>query len=632
MLTRQIRDGVDIVDLVGSYVSLRRAGANFKGLCPFHEEKTPSFTVHPAKQIFKCFGCGAGGDVFTFVQLKEHVDFLEARRILADRAGVSLEEDTSGTPGGPRKTDLARVNDWARRVFRQAYESPAGEAVRSYVVKRGISDSVAESFSLGLAVDSYDGLIRRAATSKVGLKLMLAAGLVKESNRGGYYDTFRNRLMFPITDATGRVVGFGGRALGDDPAKYLNTPATALFDKSTNLFGLEAARERISERKRAVVVEGYTDCIMAHQHGFAETVATLGTAMTEQHASLLRRYTDRVILLFDSDEAGQRAADRALAVTLTVGLDVCLARVPEGKDPCDYLLSAGTDAFESVLNDAVGALEFKWRQVALEYEASATGPGRRRAIEAYLDQLAAWLDRGAVDPIQMGLLLNQVGRLLSLPAEELHRQLRGRRRRVTASSRGPGPAEREQARQAVSARQAALRQVVEVLLNEPEIYHRRPELAGHLDPAAIEDPALAAVAGVLRDTLEAGEPLRLDEFIGQFGSAAFGQLITDLQLHGERRGRYEEVAAAALMCLESFERSCRTAMLAEEIRRQRGQSTGAEILPATAPGGEDEQLLALTESARNPQFATARARRRFLNVSGDRRGAEQGEGSISAGA
>ncbi|MGQ9650229.1 MAG: DNA primase [Phycisphaerae bacterium] len=610
-ITRQIRDAIDIVDLVGSSVSLRRAGSTFKGLCPFHEEKTPSFIVNPARQIFKCFGCGVGGDVFKFVQLRENVDFLEARRILAERAGINLDPQPRSGPSGPAKTDLARACDWARQVFRKNYQGPSGQAAREYVAKRGISAEMAEAFALGLAVDSYDSLIRQAGLARIDHKLLLAAGLVKESQHGGYYDTFRNRLMFPIVDTTGRVLGFGGRTLGEDPAKYLNTPATPLFDKGTNLFGLDRARQAIGEAGRAIVVEGYTDCIMAHQYGFCETVATLGTAMTEAHARLLRRFTDRVILLFDSDEAGQRAADRALAVTVTVGLDVSLARVPEGKDPCDYLLSAGQAAFRGVLNQAVGALEFKWREVSRRYGVGATGPARRRAVEEYLQQLSAWLGQGAIDPIQTGLLINQLSQIVSLPAEDLFQQVRrlSQRSRSLTPFRGkPGRPQPQPtfAQKGSNSQQEALRQIVEVLLNEPAYY---VHVASWLKPEHVWDPALSAIVAEMVAILNSGERLQVADLIGRFESPEFGRLITDLQDHGERRGQFASVIEGAIACLESFERSRHAAVLAEDIRRSRQQAGDRQV-----PENEDERLRALTDAARQSHFSPVRARKRLLDL------------------
>jgi len=618
IITRQIRESSEIVDVIGSYMTLRRAGAGFKGLCPFHEEKTPSFTVHPIRQTFKCFGCGVGGDVFTFIQQREKVDFPEARRMLAARAGISLDNERGQGqgPSGPGKSELIGVNDWAQKVFRRQYEGAGGEAVRAYVAGRGISETCAKDFGIGLATDGFEGLIQQARKANMDLKLLQAAGLVKERDHGGLYDTFRNRLMFPIHDAFGRIVGFGGRTLGEDPAKYLNTPTTVLFDKSSNLFGLDRAKLTARDAGRIVVVEGYTDCIMAHQSGFIETVATLGTALTESHAAHLRRYTDRVILVFDSDEAGQRAADRAVSVTLISGLDVTHARVPEGKDPCDYLLSAGKEAFETVLNAGIGAIEFKWRQVAREYEAGDTGPARRRAIEAYLQQLSAWDGYGVIDPIQKGLLVNQLSKVLSLPAEDLHRQLRRMAKRTSRLRPASSPAESGPNAGAAattpapkpSAEQQALRQMVAVLLNDPQRY---PAVAGRFDPSLIRDDSLATVARELVAMLTAREPFRLDVFIGRFESPELARLITDLQVEGERRGAGAEVLEGALACLDSCAQSRQTSALTEEIRHERKASSGGQV-DGQVPAGEDERLLALAASAKHPHFSPARVRKDFL--------------------
>ncbi|NLX13038.1 MAG: DNA primase [Phycisphaerales bacterium] len=606
---------MNLVDIVGNYVALKRAGDNYKGLCPFHEEKTPSFNVSSVKQIFKCFGCGAGGDVFKFVQLKEGVDFLEARRMLADRAGISLDQERSGqATSGPGKNDLIRVNEWAQSVYQRNYRDAAGAVARQYVQGRGISEESVGAFGLGLAVDSFDSLLRQAQQAKIDLQLLLSAGLIKARTNGGYYDTFRNRLMFPISDVNGRVIGFGGRTLGDDPAKYLNTPATLLFDKSANLFGLDRARRAISETGRVIVVEGYTDCIMAHQFGFSETVATLGTAMTEGHARLLRRFVERVILLFDSDSAGQRAADAALSVTLASGLDVSVTRVPEGKDPCDYLLSAGKIAFESVLNQGVAALEFKWKQLLNGFSGNSTGVGRRGAIEAYLQALSGWVTSGAIDPIQKGLILGQLSKILSMPMEDLYRQVQrmtrqaGTRLVPAVSSAGGGCIAVPSGVEQVNAEQRAYQQMAEVLLNDPTYY---PQVREVLNPAAVQDPALRAVITELASLGESGETWRLDELIGRFEAEHFGRLITDLQLRGERLGNYSAVIEGSISCVRSSAEARRTATLAEEIRdqRRRVQDTDSR---QPVPEGEDDRLAALSAAARSGHFSPVRARRKYM--------------------
>lgn len=642
IITRRIRESVDIVEVVGSYVTLRRAGANFKGLCPFHNEKTPSFNVHPGLQIFKCYGCGAGGDVFKFLQMRENVDFREARRMLAERAGISLEADRpsgAGVSAGPGKSDLVRVNDWAQAFFRRQYEGPAGEAARAYVAGRGISVDVARDFGIGLALDRFEGLIEEARKVRIAPSLLVAAGLVKESDRGGLYDTFRHRLMFPIHDVTGRIIGFGGRTLGNDQAKYLNTPATSVFDKSANLFAIDRAKHTARESGRIVVVEGYTDCIMAHQGGFTETVATLGTAMTDAHASLIRRFCDRVVLVFDSDDAGQKAADRAISVTLTHGLDVTLAKVPAGKDPCDYLVSAGAEAFGALLKNGTGALEFKWEEVSRAYDASVTGPARRRAIESFLAQLAAWGGHGVIDPIQRGLLINQLSKVLSVPAEDLHRQLRRLMRRTTGGRVGqPAPVAGNAGLSAgpmiTAAELLAQRHMVEALLNDAGQY---AQVAGRFDLGALRDSALCAVGRELEASLAGGEPFDLASFIGRFESPEFGRLITDLQQAGERRGRYAEVVEGALAFLEACTLSRQALTLADQIRsgRQRAgvearagggvqaegkdrQADETDSLPTgedagtDVPPGEDERLLALTAHAKRSHFSPASVRKRFL--------------------
>ena len=268
-ITRAIREASDIVDVVGQFVNLKRGGRDLKGLCPFHKEKTPSFHVRPVDQYFKCFGCGAGGDVFSFMQQYHSISFMEARQMLADRAGISVEATPrSGRGGRSSRSALLRVNRWARDVFRAELQGTSGAAAREYLEQRGIDAEMQERFGLGLTPDSFDFLIHKANRSKVPQELLLEAGLIKKRNSGnGQYDAFRNRVMFPILDPVGQVVGFGGRTLGDDPAKYINSPESALFNKRKLLYGIDLCREGFG-RGRAVLVEGYTDVILAHRMGF----------------------------------------------------------------------------------------------------------------------------------------------------------------------------------------------------------------------------------------------------------------------------------------------------------------------------------------------------------------------------
>ncbi|MBN2563784.1 MAG: DNA primase [Phycisphaerae bacterium] len=630
-ITEQVRQASDIVDVVSSYVRLKRAGTAFKGLCPFHREKAPSFQVNPERQIFKCFGCGAGGDVFKFIQMRENVSFMEAKTILATRAGISIEEEArpNDRPAGPSKTDLERTNRWASRWFQQQLAGSAGRNVRGYLENRGISEESVRRFALGYAPDSWDSLRRAAAERGIPSQLLSMAGLTKENpDTGNCYDAFRNRLIFPIQDVMARTIGFGGRTLGEDPAKYLNSPQSALFDKKRCLYGLDSAKEAFREHRTAVVVEGYVDCIMAQQYGFGQTVATLGTALTIEHVRLLRRYVDAVILVFDSDEAGRRAADQSLSLFLTEQLDVRLAEVPEAKDPADLLLAAGAEAFQHVLTSAQDALEFKWKQVLQRYRNDATGPMRRRAIEEFLGLIASSADLGACEPIQRGLILNQVGKLLGLSSEEVHRQLR-----IVARRSGPvrgvddGGPRSERAPVTPDAACAAMRELLGVLLNEPSYY---ASIATEFDPGLIPDRATREIAQAVVETAQEDPDFTLPALISRFESVETAKRIVALQTAAETRGNVAATVEGAVQCLQRLREQRRNDDLESGLRKveSRVPSEAAgeveEGVPRGQPEGKemDERSIAqaLRQGVRN---AHGFAARRHLSAS---RAADAGQG------
>ena len=371
-----IRAAVDIVEMIGRFVNLRKAGANWKGLCPFHGEKTPSFMVNPKKGIFHCFGCGVGGDVFGFLMRQDRLSFPEAVRALAKTAGVTLPEER-GTGADAGREELLRAMELAARFYAETLWKPTSARAQKYLAERGIDPEVARRFDLGYAPEGWETLLTVLKAENVAEETLITAGLaVARENRSGIYDRFRGRLLFPIRDLQGRVVALGGRAFGDEQPKYLNSPETPLYTKGNLLYAADLARETIRTRNRALIVEGYVDCLMAHQHGFTETVAALGTAFTPAQLSVLRRYCDEVVTFFDADAAGQKAAERAqeLLEPTTGGfawavnrsgsferggaLRVKVALLPPGHDPDTFLRTNGSDAFAERIAAARSLLSY----------------------------------------------------------------------------------------------------------------------------------------------------------------------------------------------------------------------------------------------------------------------------------
>ncbi|RME36547.1 MAG: toprim domain-containing protein, partial [Planctomycetota bacterium] len=415
---------------------------------------------------------------------------------------------------------------------------------------------------------------------------------------GSVYETFRNRLMFPIRDATGRVVGFGGRTLGDDRAKYLNTRETPLFDKGRQLYGIDLAREAVRAAGRVVVVEGYTDCIAAHQAGIGFAVATLGTALTDRHVSLLKRYADEIVLLFDSDRAGEAAAERAIRVAVPACVTVKLVRLPEGEDPCAFIGRSGSDAFEGVLKEAVDALEFKWRQTRRRFAADGSESRRREALMDFLSVVAEATASQAVDAIQEGLLVNQVAHLLRMEREEVAALLRRLAKR-TGSSRGTG-ARRASAeppvRPAGDREQSAWVQVLEVLLNEPGLISLVEEFP---DVSRITDERDRRIARRVVELAPQEGADFLSDVLAGFTDPGDVERITTLAQRGERRGNYEETLRAALM---------RIARAVADERLEEAKSKLAEV-----SGGEEAK-----EDADDPRsrlasvHAALRARKAYV--------------------
>lgn len=363
----------DIETVVGAYVSLKRAGSNLKGLCPFHSEKSPSFTVYPNDNSFYCFGCGAGGDVITFIKKKENLDYPDAVEFLADRAGITIvrDETRNGYRTEPRfdRARMFKMNADAAKYFHKCLfaDNPDSRAALAYFTEsRGLSQSVIRHFGLGFAPNSFDQFSGYMRSLGYSYDELVAGFLCGKNDRGNYYDAFRNRVMFPIIDVSGNVIAFGGRVMDDSKPKYKNSSDTPVFKKSRNLFALNFARTVCSES--LILCEGYMDVIAMHAAGFTNAVATLGTAITSEQARMMSRYTKKVIISYDADEAGQKAAARAITMLSEVGLDVTILKVPGAKDPDEYIKTYGADKFRDLLNNSKSRFEYNLDNVLSKYD------------------------------------------------------------------------------------------------------------------------------------------------------------------------------------------------------------------------------------------------------------------------
>ncbi len=391
----EIRNTADIVDIISERVVLKKAGKDFVGLCPFHSEKTPSFTVSQTKQIYHCFGCGAGGDVFSFVMRHEGISFSEAAQMLARRYGIDLP--TRGMTPEQKKqvSERQQLFDINRRVMEfyqtRLADDAAGKIARAYLKKRGFTQEVINRFGIGYAPDGWDTLIRFLKTEHITPAVAEKTGLIIPKENRGYYDRFRNRVMFPIFDITRQVIGFGGRVMDDTKPKYLNSPETPVYNKSRSLYGVHAAKDKCRETGTVYIVEGYFDLLALHQHGFANAVATLGTSLTLEHVRMLKRgFAKKAFLVFDSDAAGIKAAQRAVSLFLNEGMDAAVIVLREGYDPDSYLFEFGADAFDKAAADALPVMVFLAENAIKTHGLSVEG--KVRVITDMEDPLASVSD------------------------------------------------------------------------------------------------------------------------------------------------------------------------------------------------------------------------------------------------
>ncbi|MGH7177360.1 MAG: DNA primase [Tepidisphaeraceae bacterium] len=594
----RVLEAIDIVDLIGRSVALKRRGKDYVGLCPFHQEKTPSFSVSPGKQVFYCYGCKTGGNAIDFVMKRDRIEFVEALQTLARQAGVELPRFGGDKQNAGQRQALLEATSAACALFEKSLSHPQlGKAARVYLGGRGITPESVRQFQIGLAVDSWDALLSNPAMKKFPPPLLQQAGLIKPRENGtGFYDTFRNRLVFPIRDENARVIAFGGRAMpgSADPAKYLNSPETALFSKSRCVYGLDLARQRIVETRTAVVVEGYTDVVVSHQFGVSNVVSVLGTALTSQQVGILRRFADRIVLLFDADTAGELAVNRAVELFLTQPVEIAIATMPPGVDPDEFLLQNGIQAFTKLLDAAQDALSYRWSQLSRSFRDTDDLTARQKTVREYLDLLAGARGSGQVDGIRWGQALARVSRLTDIPVNELHRQFRaGQTRKNVPPARQDGAVGTDKSVVPVTldAQARAQRWIVGALLSEPQ---RWPDVQRHVSPQDFEDSDLRAIAQTIwTHHRDVGEPV-LSEFLGLLEAGQVRELAVALVQDVEALSAMDRALDDALRHLQEARQRKEEQKLVAQLRRTSGQK-----LPES---DEVDLLTRLQEQARRPDM------------------------------
>ena len=540
-IINEIKYRNDIETAVSQYVNLKRRGKNLVGLCPFHSEKTPSFTVYPENGSFYCFGCGVGGDVFTFTGLIENLDYMESIKLLAERSGISLPQDGYDDSMQRLKKKIYDINRDTARFFHSFLMSPGGKWALDYLTGRGLTVKTIKHFGLGAAPDSWDALIHHLKEKGYTESDMLAANVIGKSERGGIYDRFRKRVMFPIINIRGNIVAFSGRAMpGEDKqgGKYVNTADTPVYKKSENLFGINFAKSVCSER--VILVEGNMDVISLHQAGFENTVAPLGTAFTTEQANLLSRYTKEIVLMLDADAAGQKAVRRASGLLENTGLSVRVVVVPDGKDPDEYIKKNGKERFAALLEGAVSDMEYKLLTAAKDIDLNSED-GRLKYLAAAAEIIAATDDIMTRD-IYIGRLSEKYGvsrTALTTRVNELRkRNSRQKQKKEISDIIRPKFTKDDinpERRKSVKGT-AAEETLIAVLLKNPDFYKIA---ADKLPPEKMLTSLNRRIYETIISVLEHGGSLDISAFAEKLLPAEIGYLVS-LQ-NSEKAGKNPEI-------------------------------------------------------------------------------------------
>lgn len=494
----EVRMKNDIVDVISGYVRLQKKGSSYFGLCPFHNEKSPSFSVSPGKQMYYCFGCGAGGNVFTFVMEYENFTFIEAVKYLAERAGVKLPEgeySKEQRAASDLKTVLLEVNKKAASYYYYQLKQEGGRQAYEYLKNRELSDETIKNFGLGYSSKYSDSLYRYLKGKGYSDTILKESGLFSADERYGMHDKFWNRVMFPIMDVNNRVIGFGGRVMGDAKPKYLNSPETKIFDKSRNLYGLNIARR--SRKNYLIICEGYMDVISMHQAGFTNAVASLGTALTSGHASLMSRYTKEVLLTYDSDEAGQKAALRGIPILREAGIKPRVVNLAPYKDPDEFIKAQGQEAFEKRLTEAMNYFLFEVQVMERQYDLADPEDKTEfyRAIAKKLLEFPEELERNNY--------MESISRKYQIRYEDLRRMVNNLALSGTAISAKPKTPVKERRREKKDdSRDASQKLMLTWLTSYPKMFDT---IEGYIGPEDFTTPLFHQVAELLFEQHEQGD-------------------------------------------------------------------------------------------------------------------------------
>ncbi|MCM8781300.1 MAG: DNA primase, partial [Candidatus Omnitrophica bacterium] len=488
---------INIVELISGYIPLKRAGRNFKALCPFHYEKTPSFMVSPERQIYHCFGCGAGGNAFNFLMQYERLEFLEAVEVLAKKVGVVIpdvsKQDDKTTS---LITQLYKVNELAEQFYQNNLESPNCVSAKNYLLNRKINQEMIRLFKLGYALPGQDTLLNYLRTKNVTLSLMEKAGLIFAKEGGGYCDRFRNRIIFPIFDIKSRPIGFGARVLSNEAglAKYINSPETQIYTKGKNLYGLNFAKDAIREKDCVVVVEGYLDFIIPYQAGFQNIVASLGTALTEEQARLLKRYAQNVIMVYDADDAGQMATLRTLDIFIEQDLNVKVVSLPEGFDPDSFVCRYGIERFREIVDVAENILDYKLKVLKSRYDYQKI-EGKAKICAEILPTIDRFkstvLKSEYIKKISEELKVSEDALLQEIKKLKEDRQYIGLAQVAQDSSSFISPTEKL---------------LIRLMMEEAELIDF---IRQHLEPADFQSERTSKIVSIMFDLMEQGKPLEL---------------------------------------------------------------------------------------------------------------------------